>query len=118
MIDEEHLEKLGSTRVETVADLRRLARAYTGEALRTLIAIMMDNTAKDQLRLSAADSLLDRGWGKPPTSVSITADTPTTSKDEAEAKQEFIRRLSEFSKASNPEQLSDPDQRPSAHKDH
>ncbi len=41
-----------------------LARSYTTEALDTLVVLM--RTAKDErVRRTAAQALLDRGWGKP-----------------------------------------------------
>ncbi|MGB0756771.1 MAG: HEAT repeat domain-containing protein [Candidatus Puniceispirillaceae bacterium] len=41
-----------------------LARSYTTEALDTLVVLM--RTAKDErVRGTAAQALLDRGWGKP-----------------------------------------------------
>ena len=41
-----------------------LARSYTTEALDTLVILM--RTAKDErVRGTAAQALLDRGWGKP-----------------------------------------------------
>lgn len=46
------------------ADIRSLARAHTETALRTLAAIMTKDDAPEAARVSAANSLLDRGWGK------------------------------------------------------
>ena len=41
-----------------------LARSYTTEAIDTLVALM--RTGKDErVRGTAAQALLDRGWGKP-----------------------------------------------------
>jgi len=42
-----------------------LCRAYTGEAVRSLAAIMRNADAPPRARIQAADILLDRGWGKP-----------------------------------------------------
>jgi hypothetical protein len=42
------------------------AYAYTGEAVRSLAAIMRKADAPPRARLRAIDILLDRGWGKPP----------------------------------------------------
>ena len=45
-----------------------LARSYTTEAIDTLVALM--RTAKDErVRGTAAQALLDRGWGKPKVEV-------------------------------------------------
>jgi hypothetical protein len=45
-----------------------LARSYTKEAVETLVSLM--RTAKDErVRGTAAQALLDRGWGKPKVEV-------------------------------------------------
>jgi hypothetical protein len=46
-------------------NLRELARAHTKDALDTLVAIMADEEAPQPARISAANSILDRGYGKP-----------------------------------------------------
>ncbi len=53
-------------------DLRELARTHTNDAVATLVTIMNDRTAPHGARVSAAESLLDRGWGRPV--VQITAE--------------------------------------------
>ena len=45
-------------------DLRSLARSYTELAVQTLAGIAQ-NGQNEGARVSAATSLLDRGWGKP-----------------------------------------------------
>lgn len=45
-------------------ELRRAARERTAEALATLINIMRDDKAATAARVSAAQAILDRGWGK------------------------------------------------------
>ena len=47
------------------ANIRSLCRSYTGEAVRSLAAIMRNADAPPRARLRAIDILLDRGWGKP-----------------------------------------------------
>ncbi len=42
-----------------------LARAHTAEALGTLVAIMGNGDAPATARVSAANAVLDRAWGKP-----------------------------------------------------
>ena len=44
-------------------DLRSLARSHTELAVQTLAGIARNSTS-DQARVSAAQALLDRGWGK------------------------------------------------------
>ncbi|WP_156427449.1 hypothetical protein [Novosphingobium sp. Fuku2-ISO-50] len=42
-----------------------MARAHTGDALATLVAIMTNGDAPATARVSAANAVLDRAWGKP-----------------------------------------------------
>ncbi len=42
-----------------------MARAHTGDALATLVAIMGNGDAPATARVSAANAVLDRAWGKP-----------------------------------------------------
>ncbi len=46
------------------AEIRSLARVHTAKAIRTLVAIMKQTKAPPAARIAAANSLLDRGWGK------------------------------------------------------
>jgi hypothetical protein len=46
-------------------DIRSLARSHTETAIRTLASIMNMSDAPHAARISAAEALLDRGWGKP-----------------------------------------------------
>ena len=49
-----------------IAEVKELARAHTGEAIDTLVSIMANAKAAPAARVSAANALLDRGYGKPP----------------------------------------------------
>ena len=54
-----------------------LARSYTTEAIDTLVNLMRG--AKDErVRGTAAQALLDRGWGKAKVEVMTTSDEPDT----------------------------------------
>jgi hypothetical protein len=44
----------------------KLAREHTGEAIETLVSIMTNPKSAPAARVSAANALLDRGYGKPP----------------------------------------------------
>jgi hypothetical protein len=55
---------------ETVAEL---ARAHTADAINTLVAVCNNQKELSFARISAANALLDRGWGKPKESVDIDA---------------------------------------------
>ena len=50
---------------KTTASIREAAQQYTDEALKTLVEVMGDETAPPAARVAAANSLLDRGHGKP-----------------------------------------------------
>jgi hypothetical protein len=52
-------------RPKVIAHIRDKAREYTVEALETLAAVMRDKRAPAAARVSAANALLDRGYGKP-----------------------------------------------------
>lgn len=45
--------------------VRDLARAQTENAIATLVRIMENGKAPAAARVSAASTILDRGWGKP-----------------------------------------------------
>ena len=53
---------------KTPADLRSLACAHTKLSVPTLTGIARNSTS-DQERVAAANVLLDRGWGKPASTV-------------------------------------------------
>lgn len=45
-------------------EIKSLARSHTETALRTLAGIMNQDDAPAAARVQAANSILDRGWGK------------------------------------------------------
>ena len=49
-----------------IAEIQQLARKHTEEAINTLAAIMQDTSLSPAARVSAANVLLDRGYGKAP----------------------------------------------------
>jgi hypothetical protein len=49
---------------KTPTDIRSLARSHGPAALKTLAGIMNEKDAPPAARVAAANSLLDRGWGK------------------------------------------------------
>ena len=53
-------------RPKVIAEVKELARAHTGEAIETLVSIMTNPKSAPAARVSAANALLDRGYGKPP----------------------------------------------------
>jgi hypothetical protein len=56
---------------KALADIRSLARAHTETAIKTLAGIMQQPDAPAAARVSAAQALLDRGWGKPKETVEL-----------------------------------------------
>ena len=46
-----------------------MARSHTETALKTLAHVMRNNESPPAARVAAANSLLDRGWGKPKQTV-------------------------------------------------
>lgn len=59
--------------IEAKATLSDLAKAYTADALRTLSEVMQ-NSESDSARVAAANSLLDRGYGKPAQAMTLSGD--------------------------------------------
>ena len=53
-------------RPKVVSQVKELAREYTAEAIQTLVSIMTNKKSPPAARVSAANALLDRGYGKPP----------------------------------------------------
>lgn len=52
-------------RPKIIGDLKLLAREHTNEAVKTLVEVMKSVKAPPAARAFAANSLLDRGYGKP-----------------------------------------------------
>lgn len=52
-------------------EVRRLAKALTVEAIGTLADVMRNKRAPAAARVSAAEALLNRGWGKPSQAVEV-----------------------------------------------
>jgi len=52
-------------RPKALHDVQELARQHTETAINTLAEIMHDEKAPHNARLSAAEALLARGWGRP-----------------------------------------------------
>ena len=60
-----------SGRLKIPPDVKEMARGFTREAIATLAAVMRDGAAPHSARVRAAETLLDRAWGKPETSANI-----------------------------------------------
>jgi hypothetical protein len=49
---------------KSLAEIRSLARSHTRTAVNVLVGIMRSKDATAAARVSAANAVLDRGWGK------------------------------------------------------
>ena len=50
----------------TITEIRSLARSHTRTALNVLVGVMRSKDAAAAAKVSAANAILDRGWGKAP----------------------------------------------------
>jgi hypothetical protein len=64
--------------LRAMKDVRTAAKEYTLEAIKTLVEIMRDTECGRQARIMAANSLLDRGHGKPTQTIAGDPDKPLT----------------------------------------
>ena len=63
----QELSKLSKVK-KLLSDFPELARSYTREAIETLVELMRSGN-DERVRGTAAQALLDRGWGKPKVEV-------------------------------------------------
>ena len=56
-------------------NLAVLARMYSEDAIAVLVSIVNDPKVNPSARISAANSLLDRGHGKPPQAVAVKTES-------------------------------------------
>ena len=61
-------------KAKSITDIRSFARQYTETAISVLIGIATNKEASDSARASAAQYLIDRGWGKPSQTVDMTVE--------------------------------------------
>ena len=54
--------------------MAKLAKSYTGVAFSTLVEVAMN--ASDRARIAAANSILDRGYGRPKAGLEEVVDLP------------------------------------------
>jgi hypothetical protein len=62
------LERAGRPEGPTITTL---ARAHTSKAIEVLVEIMGDDKAPPAARATAAQALIDRGWGKAPIQIDL-----------------------------------------------
>jgi hypothetical protein len=49
---------------KSITEIRSLARSHSRTALNVLVGVMRNKDATPAARVSAANAILDRGWGK------------------------------------------------------
>lgn len=62
-------------RPKALAEVIELARAHTVDAIKVLHDIATNERAAAVARVSASNSLLERGWGKPVQPIDLTVQT-------------------------------------------
>jgi hypothetical protein len=58
----------------TLTEIRSLARSHTRTAINVLVGVMRSKDATHAARVSAANAILDRGWGKAAQAVGSSDD--------------------------------------------
>jgi len=61
---------------KTITEIRSIARSHTRTAINVLVGIMRSKDATAAARVSAANAILDRGWGKAAQSLENSDDGP------------------------------------------
>jgi hypothetical protein len=81
-------------------DVLTAARERTQDAIDTLFAIMRDPKAPAAARVSAAQAILDRGYGKPPQAIEVNAepDLAHLSDEDLQTLERILSHLRHFSR--------------------
>jgi hypothetical protein len=61
---------------KTLTEIRSIARSHTRTAVNVLVSIMRSKDATAAARVSAANAILDRGWGKATQPLETGSDGP------------------------------------------
>jgi hypothetical protein len=61
---------------KSLTEIRSLARSHTRTALNVLVGVMRSKDATATARVSAANAILDRGWGKATQPLENSANGP------------------------------------------
>ena len=67
-----------SVPISSATKVKLAAREHTESAIRVLALLMNDEEKPATVRVTAANSLLDRGWGKPAQTISGDEENPLT----------------------------------------
>lgn len=78
----------------TLREVESLARMHTHTAIKVLAAIAEKADAPEAARVAAANSLLDRGWGKARQVIQV--ETPLSRQDDDTLEDMIRRRLTEI----------------------
>ena len=60
---------------KVMRDIRQYCKEHSQEAVEALVDVVNSKTAPPSARVAAANSILDRGWGKPQIEVNATITT-------------------------------------------
>jgi hypothetical protein len=71
-------------RPRIIADVQALARSHTVDAIETLVGIANDTKAPAAARVAAANAILDRGWGRSTSTLTIYQETERPSPAEVQ----------------------------------
>lgn len=75
-----------------IRDIREAAKRHTRQALNTLISVMNDGDAPPASRVTAAEAILNRGWGKPMQNLEAKIEVTDTASIQAQQLMELTRR--------------------------
>lgn len=81
---------------KTPTEIRSLARVHTDAALKTLVGVMNQPEAPAAARVSAANSILDRGWGKAEQHITVERIEDMTNEQLASELAEAIAAIREL----------------------
>ena len=65
-----------NTTPKTPTEINSLARLHTERMIQVLVGIATQENAPAASRVSAAEALLDRGWGRPKQTIASDPDGP------------------------------------------
>jgi hypothetical protein len=82
-------------RPAVIRDVKEAAKSHTRQAMLTLLSVMNDSDAPAAARVSAAQAVLDRGWGKPSQNIDAKLEVRDAGRIHAEVLMELSRKARE-----------------------
>jgi hypothetical protein len=84
-------------RPKVIAEVKELAKEHTVEAIQTLVSIMTNPKFAPAARVTAANALLDRGYGRPPQHITgeVAASYVARLPEPAKSAEEWLASLGE-----------------------